>query len=128
MHSESDDKYFSTVNLSTQLLISLCKTERACRLNTRPSMLFPSLHNFRASSKNFACRYAARYKNPFQLRMKSILEVFRHGTSRDLIPLGRSVEVNLDRLFRAGNVVPPPEGFPSFRHNLYQHSPKRRIR
>ena len=43
------------------------------------------------------------------------------------IPLRRSVEVNFYRLLCVRDVVPSPEGFPSFRHNLYQHSSKRRV-
>src|ERR1700688_1541929 len=63
-----------------------------------------------------------------QRGLKLILELFRDEALLGLIPLGRSIEMNLDRLLRTRDVVPPPEGFPSVRHNLYLHSSKGRIR
>src|ERR1700686_1363145 len=60
--------------------------------------------------------------------MKLILELFRIGISLGLIPFGRPLEMNLDRLFGPSDVVPSPEGLPPFGHYLYQHSTKRRIR
>src|ERR1700738_1993090 len=128
MPSERNDKYFATVNLSTQLLISLCKTAHASRLNARSSTLFASLHNFRASSRTFTCATYELRKNKCPRRMKLVLESFRDGKTFALIPLRRSVEVDLDGLFRACDVVPSPEGLPTFRYNLYQHSAKRSIR
>jgi hypothetical protein len=62
MPSESDDKYFAVIKFCTQLLISLCKTHHAFPLNARPSMLFPSLHNFRAGRKSFRVGYATQHK------------------------------------------------------------------
>ena len=56
--------------------------------------------------------------------MKFKFSAFRDGTLLGLIPLGRPIEVNLDRVLRTRDVVPPPEGFPSFRDNLYLHPSK----
>src|ERR1700719_3500227 len=124
--SESRAKYFALIKFCTHVLISLCKTHHAFPLTARPSILFPSLHNFRASSKNITC--LSLWLCKLQRGLKLILELFRDGTLLGLIPLGRSIEMNLDRLLRIRDVVPPPEGFPSFRDNLYLHSSKWRIR
>ena len=56
--------------------------------------------------------------------MKFKFSELRNGIVLGLIPLGRSIEMNLDRLLRTRDVEPPPEGFPSFRDNLYLHPSK----
>ena len=129
MPSESDHKYFAVIKFCTQVVDKYVEKRTCLAPKCTPINTLPLFAQFSCKhQKTCACKPYLCAKNQFQRRMKLILELFRGGTSLGLIPLGRAVEVNLDRVLRARDVVPSPKGFPSFRHNLYQHSAKRRVR
>src|ERR1700693_723300 len=126
MPSESRHKYFAVIKFCTQLLISMWKSEHVSRLNARSSIISPLCTIF-VQTKKVCVRTIFCAKKSFT-HIKLILGSLHDGASLGLIPLRRSVQMNLDRLLRARDVVPSPECFPSFRHNLYLYSSKRRIR
>ena len=50
---------------------------------------------------------------------------FRYAAGNELVPLRRAIEMNLDDLFRIGDVVPLSVGLPTFGHHLNQNTAQR---